>query len=332
MDPVAHPIAILGAGAWGTALALHLSRQGQAVRLWAHDPKQTAVLSKERINHRYLPSHPFPDALQPIIELRDALDQVNDILIAVPSIGFRDLLLTLKPLLHPLSRIAWATKGLDEKTGQLLHETVRDCLGKEYPLAVVTGPSFATEVANKQPTAIVVASNDLSFARDLAARFNTSFFRVYTSTDIIGAEIGGAIKNVLAIATGIADGMGLGANARAALLTRSLVEMMRLGTALDAQTETLIGLAGLGDLILTATDNQSRNRRFGLSIGQGNNHLLSEKEMGGVVEGKRNAELVMQLAVRHNVSMPITQAVRDILRGAITPADAMQALLARPTY
>ncbi|MCD6039045.1 MAG: hypothetical protein K0S27_445 [Gammaproteobacteria bacterium] len=323
------PIAILGAGSWGTALALHLSRLGQIVRLWTFDEKHGADLQATHRNKRYLPDYLFPSTLYPTAQLIEAIQDVHDILIAVPSVGFRATVLQLKPLLKPGMRIAWATKGLDENTGQLLHEVIAEILGPHYSSAILAGPSFASEVALQQPTAVVISSQDLLFAQDLLARFSTPFFRIYLSTDIIGVEVGGAVKNVLAIATGISDGMGFGANARCALITRGLAEIMRLGESLGGHVDTFIGLAGLGDLILTCTDDQSRNRRFGLALGQGKNAMQAEKEIGQVVEGKRNAELVMQLAHKNKVEMPIVEAVWKILQEKSTPKQAMQDLLAR---
>ncbi|MCC2667056.1 MAG: hypothetical protein K0S63_972 [Gammaproteobacteria bacterium] len=323
------PLAILGAGSWGTALALHLSRLNQTIRLWTFEKKHAIDLQTEKTNNHYLPGHPFPSTLHPTDQMADAIQGVQDILIVVPSMGFRNTVTQLKPLLQPDMRIVWATKGLDENTGQLLHEVIEEVLGKEYSYAVLAGPSFAGEVARALPTAVVIASSNPGFAQDLSVRFNTPFFRVYLSNDIIGVEVGGVVKNVLAIATGISDGMGFGANARCALITRGLAEMMRLGRALGGQLDTLTGLAGLGDLILTCTDNQSRNRRFGLALGQGKNASIAEKEIGQVVEGKRNAELIIQLAHKAKIEMPIVEAVWELLQEKITAQQAMRALLDR---
>ncbi len=324
-----NPIAILGAGSWGTALALYLSRREQPVFLWTHDKDDALVMQTEHLNARYMPGFTFPETLQPVIALTDAISGVQDILIAVPSAAFHDVLQKIKPLLSPDARIVWATKGLDAETGQLLHQLAVNVLGKERAYAILSGPSFAGEVAAGMPTAIVAASEDTHFVDDLIARFNSPIFRVYSSKDIIGVEVGGIVKNVLAIATGISDGMKWGANARSALITRGLAEMMRLGTALGGHAETFIGLSGVGDLVLTCTDNQSRNRRFGLALGEGKNPQLAEREIGQVVEGKRNAELIVQLAKTHGVEMPITEAVWDVLNGKLTVMEAMQRLLAR---
>lgn len=333
-NSITHPsasskIAILGAGSWGTALALHLARLGQEVNLWTYDADHAKQMQEERINNRYLPRHAFPDSLHPISLLKDAIADVTDILVAVPSVGFRNTLLLLKPLLQPTHRIVWATKGMDMETGQLLHEVAKEILGNQYPLAVLAGPSFASEVAAGLPTAIVIASKNEAFAQELAQRFNSNVMRVYYSSDTTGVEIGGVLKNVLAIACGISDGMGFGVNARSALITRGLAEMIRLGTALGAEQDTLIGLTGVGDLVLTCTDNQSRNRRFGLALGKGKKPDEAEREIGQVVEGKRNAEIVLQLAARHHVEMPIAETVWAILQGKISPLDAMRLLFAR---
>lgn len=323
------PIAILGAGSWGTALALHLSREEQSVRLWSHNATSALAMQAERVNAQYMPGFVFPPSLQSSVDLNEVVTHVQDILIAVPSSAFYDLLTELKPLLLPSARIVWATKGLDTKTGQLLHAVAIQILGEQHSYAVISGPSFAREVAEALPTAIVAASTDETFADDLVARFNTPRFRVYSSLDMIGVEVGGIVKNALAIATGISDGMKFGANARSALITRGLAEMMRLGVALGGLSETFMGLSGMGDLVLTCTDNQSRNRRFGLALGQGINALQAEREIGQVIEGKRNAELIVQLAKKHQVEMPITEAVWEILSNRLTPMEAMHQLLSR---
>jgi glycerol-3-phosphate dehydrogenase (NAD(P)+) len=326
---MANPIAILGAGSWGTALALYLAKQNQAVRLWTHEAERIETMVKDGENKRYLPGHVFPANLILTYQLSDATDNDADILIAIPSAGIRDVLLTLKPLLDSPRRIVWASKGLDMNTGQLLHEVALEVLGNKHHYAVLSGPSFASEVAKGLPTAVVVASHQPSFTQDLTQRFNSSQFRVYGSTDVVGVEIGGIVKNVLAIATGMSDGMQLGANARCALITRGLAEMVRLGLAAGGQYETFTGLSGLGDLILTSTDNQSRNRRFGLALGNGKSTIEAEREIGQVIEGKRNAELIIQLAKKLEVEMPICATVWEILQGNITLAKAIANLLAR---
>ncbi len=323
------PIAILGAGSWGTALALYLSRRGQQVRLWTHDPDAALLMQQTRINKAYLPDYPFPDTLQPVATLQDALaGNVEDVMIAVPSSAFRDVLTQLQSLLLPSTRVLWATKGLDP-TGQLLHEVAANLLGTKRAYAVISGPSFAKEVAAGMPTAVVIASPDPLFTHALVERFNSTLFRIYSSTDMVGVEMGGIMKNVLAIATGISDGMKFGANARSALITRGLAEMIRLGKALGGREETFVGLSGVGDLVLTCTDNQSRNRRFGLALGEGQSLSAAAHAIGQVVEGKHNAELVMQLANKHHVEVPIIAAVWGILSEQLTPLQAMQQLLSR---
>lgn len=323
------PIAVLGAGSWGTALALHLAHSGQAVRLWSYDPDHIIQMSSERVNSRYLPECPFPESLTPTVALSDALDQVQDILIAVPSIGFHSILLELKEVLTSPHRIVWATKGIDLQSKKLLHNLANDTLGHQHFYAVLSGPSYAKEVALGLPTAVVIASEHPEFARDLLNRFNHGLFRGYLSTDITGVEVCGVVKNVLAIAIGISDGMGFGANARCALITRGLAEMTRLGMALGGKQETFTGLAGIGDLVLTCTDNQSRNRRFGLALGSGKNAEDAEREIKQVVEGKRNAGLVIALAKESQIEMPITECVWQILQNKLTPSEAMKNLLSR---
>ena len=323
------PITILGAGSWGTALALYLARRGQTVRLWSVEIPEVAAMLAERTNSRYLPGFNFPDQIQPTANLADAVKDIDDVIVAVPSIGYRETLIMLKPLIDDHIRITSATKGLDTDTGQLLNEVAEEIFGKERKFAVLSGPSFAKEVAAGLPSAVVIASRHKTFVIELMQRFNSSIFRIYPSDDVIGVEIGGVVKNVIAIATGISDGMELGANARSALITRGLAEMIRLGVALGGKSETFIGLSGVGDLILTSTDNQSRNRRLGLAIGKGHDIHEAEREIGQVVEGKRNAELVAALAERHNVNMPICETIWEILQGKLKAKEAVEQMLSR---
>jgi glycerol-3-phosphate dehydrogenase (NAD(P)+) len=323
------PITILGAGSWGTALALTLARRGQTVRLWSIEIPEVAAMLAERTNNRYLPGHPFPDTIQPTANLAEAVKNVDDIVMAIPSVGFRDTLNMLKPLIGPTSRIVCVSKGLDADTGKLFHEVVSEILGPERQYAVLSGPSFAKEVAAKLPTAVVIASHHPVLKKELIERFQSPLFRTYPSDDVVGVELGGVVKNVIAIATGISDGMELGSNARCALITRGLAEIMRLGEKMGAKQETFIGLSGLGDLILTCSDDQSRNRRLGLSMGKGRDIKAAEKEIGQVVEGKRNAELVAILAKTHGVDMPISAIVWEILQGHVTAREAVEKILAR---
>ena len=323
------PIAVLGAGSWGTALALYLARRGQEVRLWTIEEDQPEIMEKERTNNRYMPGFAFPPSLIIKKNLADAVNQVKDILVAVPSVGFRTTLESLKPLIQPSTRILWVSKGLDDATGQLLDQVAAQILGKDRSYAVLAGPSFAGEVAAGLPTAVATASNHPDFAKDLVTRFNSGIFRVYLSKDIIGLEVGSVVKNVIAIATGISDGMGFGANARCALITRGLYEMQRLGIALGASGETFMGLAGVGDLVLTCTDDQSRNRRFGLALGRGEKKSQAVSGINQVIEGKRNAELVIELAKKYHVDMPICEMVWYVVEEKMTPQEAMQSLLSR---
>lgn len=323
------PIAILGAGSFGTALALHLSRLGQVVYLWGHDQAHVQQMIAARANPRFFPNYSFPDNLKPISSIEEALQYSEDILITVPSYGFRQTLTLLKPFLTKEHRIISATKGLDQESGKLLHEITKQIIGKDHPYAVLSGPSYAREIVAELPTAVVIACENNAFAKDLVARFNSQRFRTYLCQDIIGVEIGGIVKNVLAIAIGISDGMNFGANARSALITRGLAEMIRLGLALEGKLETFIGLSGVGDLVLTCTDDQSRNRRFGLALSTGKSAEEALREINQVVEGKGNAELVVALAHKHHIEMPISESVLNILLGKITPQEAVTNLLSR---
>jgi glycerol-3-phosphate dehydrogenase (NAD(P)+) len=323
------PIAVLGAGSWGTALAIHLAKNSHAVNLWGHNPRQMEQLQIDRENKKYLPGIPFPDLLSATASLEQALTGSTLTLIAVPSQAFRDLILEIKPLLTPTARIAWATKGLELETGHLFHHVIAEILGTSTPAAVLSGPSFALEVAHGQPTAITIASASEAFATDLVAFFHSTHFRPYSSQDMIGVQLGGAIKNVLAIAAGLAEGLGFGANARAALITRGLSEMIRLGTALGGRPETLMGLSGVGDLILTCTDNQSRNRRFGLALGEGKERQAIIDEIGQEIEGIPTALTIHKLSDEYGIEMPITQQVYRILYENLPPAEAVANLLLR---
>lgn len=323
------PIAVLGAGSWGTALALLLARNGQRVRLWGRDKTIMHAAAQQRRNPRYLSDLTLPDSLEPTSDLAYAVGAARDILVTVPSSAFRSTLQIIKPLLCGDARVLWATKGLEQGSCGLLHQVVADVLGNAIPTAVISGPSFASEVAHGLPTAVTVASLDSVFAQDIVRAFHSRTFRAYTTDDVIGVEIGGALKNVLAIAAGISDGLGFGANARSALITRGLAEMVRLGVALGGRRETLMGLSGLGDLILTCTDNQSRNRRLGLTLGQGKTLEHALQSIDQVVEGVQTAREVYELARSHGVDMPIANQVYAVLYASLTPRDAVSLLLER---
>lgn len=320
------PIAVIGAGSWGTALAILLVRNGQKTRLWGPDV-QSVITS--RMNSQYLPGIELPKELVITTDIGEVLQDVRDILINVPSHAFRSVLSGMRDKLSPDARIAWGTKGLDPESDNLLHEVVLGVLGKSVPMAVISGPSFAKEVALGLPTAVVLASNDIGFAQDMTARLHSHHFRVYTQDDLIGVQICGAVKNGLAVATGISAGLSLGSNARAALITRGLNEMARLGIAMGAKRDTFVGLAGLGDLVLTCTDEQSRNYRFGVAIGRGVDLQTAEKSVGQVVEGKMNAIKVYELSQRLQIEMPIIEQVCRVLKQEVSPRQAVETLLNR---
>lgn len=320
--------AVLGAGSWGTALALVLARNGHAVALWGHRAAAIEHMASTRYNPHYLNDIELPAGIEPVADLETALNAAEHVLIAVPSAAFASVLEQMAPHVPRHIPVLWATKGLEAASGGLLHELVQTWL-PAHPLAILSGPTFAAEVARGLPTAVALASNDPECARTLAPAFHDARFRVYTSDDMIGVELGGAVKNVLAIATGIADGLGFGANARAGLITRGLTEVRRLGEALGAQDTTLTGLAGMGDLILTCTDDQSRNRRMGLALGRGERLEHAAQTIGQVVEGVRTASELAKLAKRLDVELPICTAVYGVVRGKLTPLAAAQALMQR---
>jgi glycerol-3-phosphate dehydrogenase (NAD(P)+) len=329
-SPAPLPVAVLGAGSWGTALAIQFARSGHPTRLWGRDRAQSARMARERRNARYLPDAPFPDALQVADSLDAALDGARDLLVAVPSHALRATLVELRPRLRADLRLAWATKGFELDSGLLPHQVARTVLGDEVPIAVLSGPTFAREVGAGLPTAMVVASPDPAFATALATSLSSSNFRAYTSTDIVGVEVGGAVKNVMAVGAGLSDGLGFGANTRIALITRGLVEMTRLGVALGARRETFMGLAGLGDLVLTCTDDQSRNRRFGLALAGGSGAEAALAQIGQVVEGYVAARAVHNVALRHGVSMPIVEGLYRTLFEGVPARDLVRALMTRP--
>ena len=323
------PIVVLGAGSWGTALAIQFARGGGPTVLWGRAEDEPEKLARERVNTRYLPGAQFPPALAIEVSLKNALASGDDVVLVVPSSVLRAVLTEIRPLLGPKSRVAWASKGFELSTGKLPHQVAQEVLGPGVPLAVLSGPTFAKEVGQGLPTAIAVASPDEEFARSLAERISSGGFRAYTQTDIVGVEIGGAVKNVLAIATGCSDGLGYGSNSRVFLITRGLAELMRLGVALGAKRETLMGLAGLGDLVLTCTDDQSRNRRFGRALAAGKPVDEAIAEIGQVVEGYYAAEAVHAVAKRLGVDMPICGYVYDVLHGKVPLQDVVAAMLAR---
>lgn len=324
------PVAVLGAGSWGTALAIQFARSGRPTRLWGRDGARLASMARERRNDRYLALGTFPPALAVEPELAEALRGACDVLIAVPSHAFRSVLGGIAPLLTPEMRLAWATKGFELPSGLLPHQVARDVLGPKRAVAVLSGPTFAREVGAGLPTAMTIASSDAAFAKTLAQDLSSAQFRAYTSTDIAGVEVGGAVKNVLAVGAGLSDGLGFGANTRVALITRGLAEMMRLGVALGAQRDTFMGLAGLGDLVLTCTDDQSRNRRFGLELAAGKTAEQALAAIGQVVEGYPAAKALHGVAARAGVEMPLCDGVYRVLYEGVPARDAVRALMTRP--
>ena len=321
---------VIGAGSYGTALAIALSRNGSPVTLWGHNSKQMNHLEAIRENQYYLPGIRFPESLVIEADLATAVSHSDNILVVVPSHVFGDVLAQLKPFLTDKSRVCWATKGLEHDSGRLLQEVAESVIGKDHQLAVLSGPTFATELANGLPTAISVASPDISFAEELQEIIHCSkSFRVYINRDFTSVQLGGAIKNVIAIGAGISDGMGFGANARTALITRGLAEMCRLGVSLGSRPENFMGMAGLGDLVLTCTDDQSRNRRFGLALGKGKDVMKAQEEIGQVVEGYKNTKEVWLLAQRMKVDMPIVEQIYAVLYDNKEVEKAAKALLSR---
>lgn len=330
MNTIDASMTVIGAGSYGTALAITLARNGHSVVLWGHNSKQIKTLQQNRCNKTFLPDVPFPDLLLLEADLKQALAMSRNVLVVVPSHVFGNVLRQLKPHLRPDARILWATKGLEEKTGRLLQDVAREVLNANIPLAVISGPTFARELATGMPTAIALASTDAQFADDLQQLLHCGkSFRVYSNHDFIGVQLGGAVKNVIAIGAGISDGIGFGANARTALITRGIAEMSRLGSALGADPSTFMGMAGLGDLVLTCTDNQSRNRRFGIMLGQGKGVLEAQRGIGQVIEGYLNTKEVLTLAQRYSVEMPITEQIYQVLYCNKNTLKAALSLLSR---
>ncbi|NOQ81977.1 MAG: NAD(P)H-dependent glycerol-3-phosphate dehydrogenase [Methylophaga sp.] len=323
------PTLVIGAGAWGTALAIAIARNGHEVLLWGRDKVHLASMQETQSNERYLPGSKFPESLKIEADLEAALGVARHVLISVPSIAFSGMLEQVKPHLVQGTPVSWATKGLTPETGRFLYETAADILGDSHPLAVISGPSFAAEVAKDLPTAVTTASLDNEFNQALAQAMHSPTLRVYTSDDVLGVQIGGTVKNVLAISAGIADGLGFGSNARAALITRGMAEILRLSESLGAQTETMFGLSGIGDLILTCTDDQSRNRQLGLAIGRGLSVEEAVAEVGKTVEGMHAAREVLMRAQQAGVEMPIVEQVCKILFEGYDPRESVQELLCR---
>jgi glycerol-3-phosphate dehydrogenase (NAD(P)+) len=321
-------IAVFGAGSYGTALAIQLARSGCDTLLWGRNTAQREAMAAQRINAHYLPGCDFPAKLQVAQSLEHAA-RSTFWLLAVPSHALGALLEDLKPLAMGTRKIACASKGFEPKTCRLAHEVVAHALGN-VPFSIISGPTFAKEVGRGLPSAITIASQTPGFAAETADALHGPGMRAYTSDDVIGVEVGGGVKNVIAIAVGVADGLGLGSNTRALLITRGMREIMRLGEAMGGQRETLMGLSGMGDLVLTCTDDQSRNRRLGKALGAGCDVSAAMAEIGQVVEGVRNAVEVQALAEKYAVDMPISRQVYRVLHEGVAVRQAFDELSARP--
>ncbi|MDR7100308.1 glycerol-3-phosphate dehydrogenase (NAD(P)+) [Lysobacter niabensis] len=327
--PAPATVAVVGAGSWGTALAALIARHGCTTVLWGRDATGIAAINAHHENARYLPGIALPDMLTATTDLAACVGAADLVLVVVPSHAFAETLRAVAPHRPARAGVAWATKGFEPGSGRFLHEVAAEVLGEDVPLAVVTGPSFAKEVALGLPTALTVHSDDAAFAQAVADVLHGPAFRAYTGDDMLGAELGGAMKNVLAVATGVADGMQLGLNARAGLITRGLNEMLRLNQAIGGKAETLMGLAGLGDLVLTCTGDLSRNRRLGLALGRGQSIADAVREIGQVVESVQTADEVMRQADKHGVELPISSAVQQVLHAELSPAEGLKLLLSR---
>jgi len=323
------PVAVIGAGSWGTCLAQLLADKGAAVHLWVREPEILAALNRERINHSFLPGVRLSPRIMFTHEFAVALQGTQVALMAVPSHFFREVLRGLRPHLTPEAVLLSATKGMEIDTLLTMEGVVREELGAALPYAVLSGPSFAREVAQKVPTAVTIASRRRKVALSLQRLFSTPYFRVYTTHEVTGVELGGALKNIFAIGTGILEGMGLGANSRAAVITRGLAEMTRLGVRLGANPMTLAGLAGLGDLVLTCTSSQSRNFQVGMKLGKGFSLPEILEGMSEVAEGVKTTRAVHFLAQRLGVEMPIVEAVFRILYEGLAPREAIKKLMTR---
>ncbi len=325
------PIAVLGAGSFGTSLAILLAKNGNLTRLWGRNSEHIKKMQADCSNQKYLADIEFPKNLTLFEDFQSCIEDVTDILVVTPSHAFEQTLLLIQKhsKLSKQIRIVWACKGLEPGTGNFLSEKAEQIFDQNIIKAVLSGPTFAKELAIGMPTAITLASNNSQFSADLTTRLVNQTFRVYLSDDLKGVQFGGAIKNIIAIGAGMADGLGFGANARTALITRGLAEMMRLGTKLGGRAETFTGMAGLGDLILTCTDDQSRNRRFGLALGKGASIEQAAKDIGQVVEGVRNTKEMAKLANKLQVDMPICQSIYKVLYEQQPPKEAAKDLLTR---
>lgn len=326
---MSHTIAVLGSGSWGTALAVHLARTGHDVRLWARDRALASAMASSRENATYLPGITLPGALSPTSDMAHALDSASFVVMAVPSHGLRDVARAAAKAALPACTIVSAAKGIEEGSLLRMSEVLRAELPGAREIVVLSGPSFAMELARELPTAVVAAGESAEVVEGVMAHFRSPALRLYGSADVIGVELGGALKNIIAIAAGAVEGLGLGHNALAALITRGLAELSRLAVAAGGQRETLAGLAGLGDLVLTCTGDLSRNRKVGIELAHGRRigEILAGTRM--VAEGVRTTEAALALSQRYNIEMPIAREMSDVLAGRTDPQTAIRNLMGR---
>lgn len=324
-----HTIAVLGSGSWGTALAVHLARSGHDVRLWARDASLAAAMAAGRENRTYLPGIALPHALKTTGNVAEAVEGAAFVVMAMPSHGLRDVARAASPHLPRACTVVSAVKGLEEGSLLRMSEVLRAEVAGMGEVVVLSGPSFASEVARELPTAVVAAGQSPAVVEAVMAHFRSPALRLYGSADVIGVELGGSLKNIIAIAAGVVEGLGLGHNALAALMTRGLAELSRLAVALGAQRETLAGLAGLGDLVLTCTGNLSRNRQVGIELAKGRSlqEILASTRM--VAEGIRTTEAALALGARHGIELPIAQEMSDVLAARTDPKSAIRNLMGR---
>ena len=323
-------IGVIGAGAWGTALAIHLAKLHEQIFLWGRDSTALEQLINVKENQRYLTGITVPDNIVACPELATLISQSTHLIVAVPSTTMRTMMQSINQHAGAqLQGVIWACKGLEQDSGKFLHQVAQEELSNNINTAILSGPSFAQEVGQGLPTAVTIASENEDFAKQVAQLFHHALFRTYVSTDVTGVEIGGAFKNILAIASGINDGLSFGSNARAALITRGIAEMMRFGKQLNVNLETFSGLSGIGDIVLTCTDDKSRNRRFGLGLGAGKTADEVQTQIGQVVEGKYAAEVIFNLAQRLNIELPITSQVYEVIYHDKPAREAVEDLLSR---
>jgi glycerol-3-phosphate dehydrogenase (NAD(P)+) len=326
------PVAVIGAGSFGTCLALHCARDDEGrVSLWARNPDLADAINREHRNPRYLRDLEIPERVRATSDLEEALEGVELVICAVPSHGLRDVMRRAAPFLPPGAMLLSTVKGIEHETGKTMHGVLEDVLAPAHHPRIVclSGPSFAAEIARRKPTVVTVACREEGYAIAVQTILSCPWFRCYSNTDVVGVELGGALKNVVAIATGICDGMDMGLNARAALMTRGLAEITRLGVQLGAKPTTFLGLSGMGDLLLTCTGDLSRNRRVGLALGEGRKLDDIVRDLGEVAEGVRTTRAACRLAAKVGIEMPIAETVRQILDGEITPPRAVGALMTR---